>query len=482
MARLVVVSNRVAMPDRPGAASVGGLTMALADALSNSGGLWFGWSGHASTGAARAKVQTRAGVKIATIDLDPVDVGEYYSGYANTVLWPLFHHRIDLTRYERSFDDGYRRVNGRFAEALCDLIEPDDLIWVHDYHLIPLGAELRRRGVKNRIGFFLHVPWPARELLITLPQHRELVRALFDYDLIGFQCKDWLGAFKDYVTREAGGLARSDVLQAFGRTVCTGVFPIGIDASNFRRVATSRGAAQSYLRAAATGVFRAMVVGVDRVDYAKGLEQRFLAFERLLADHPDLIETVSLLQIGQPSRGDVEAYEEIGKRLEAVSGRINGTYATVDWNPIRYINRSYSREHIAGLFRASRIGLVTPLRDGMNLVAKEYVAAQNPDDPGVLVLSRFAGAAEQMREAIIVNPYSLEDVADAIHRGLHMALDERVRRWKALMKGVETEDAHHWRSRFLQDLRSAGPAEQERPNGQHKTAPSRAPMTESLDG
>ncbi len=453
MARLVVISNRVAMPER-GGASVGGLTMALAAALTRYEGVWFGWSGDVApsfTGVPHMK-QTD-GVTVATIDLEEQDVQEYYNGYANTVLWPLFHYRIDLTHYERLFGQGYARVNCRFAETVRPLLQPDDIIWVHDYHLIPLARELRRMGCRNRIGFFLHIPWPAPQLLTTLPRHADLVSSLFDYDLVGFQTADWLAAFHGYVQDEAGGEVLDDgVVRAFGRSIRAAAFPIGIDARNFAEIVRSPEAMLSYDRAAATGVFRDMIVGVDRIDYSKGLEERFLAIEELLESHPDLVEKVFLLQIAQTSRGDVEAYQDIRAKLDAVTGRINGAYATVDWSPIRYVNRSYGRDALAGLYRAAKVGLVTPLRDGMNLVGKEYIAAQNPDDPGVLVLSRFAGAATQMGEALIVNPYSREDVADAIARGLDMPRTERIRRWESLFHGVQTQDAAWWRDAFVAAL------------------------------
>ena len=453
MARLVVISNRVAMPER-GGASVGGLTMALAAALTRYEGVWFGWSGEVAptfTGVPHLK-QTE-GVTVATIDLEEQDVQEYYNGYANTVLWPLFHYRIDLTHYERLFGEGYARVNARFAETVRPLLQPDDVIWVHDYHLIPLARELRRMGCRNRIGFFLHIPWPACQLLTTLPRHRDLVSSLFDYDLVGFQTADWLAAFHGYVVDEAGGEVLEDgVVRAFGRSIYASAFPIGIDARDFAEIVRSPEAMHSYDRAAATGVFREMIIGVDRIDYSKGLEERFLAVEQLLESHPEMVEKVFLLQIAQTSRGDVEAYQDIRAKLDAVTGRINGAYATVDWSPIRYVNRSYGRDALAGLYRAAKVGLVTPLRDGMNLVGKEYVAAQNPDDPGVLVLSRFAGAALQMGEALIVNPYSREDVADAIARGLDMPKAERIRRWEALFHGVQTQDAAWWRDAFVAAL------------------------------
>jgi trehalose 6-phosphate synthase len=455
MSRLVVVSNRVAMPDKAGGASVGGLTMALAAALQQYRGVWFGWSGETTpTFTGEAHIRETGGVTIATIDLEAQDVQEYYNGYANTVLWPLFHYRIDLTEYERAFGEGYARVNSRFAETLQSQIRPDDMIWVHDYHLIPLAQELRRRGLKNRIGFFLHIPWPACQLMTTLPHHQDLVEALFAYDLVGFQTQDWLSAFHGYVADELDGKIHGDgCVSAFGRTVRADAFPIGIDADNFSEIVKSPAAAKSYDRAAATNVYRDLIMGVDRIDYSKGLEERFTAFEQFLKTHPEFRERVAYLQIAQTSRSDVEAYQDIRTRLDGVAGRINAAYGTLDWTPLRYVNRSYGRDFLAGVYRAAKIGLVTPLRDGMNLVAKEYVAAQNPRDPGVLVLSRFAGAARQMKAALIVNPYSREDVADAIKRGLTMSQAERIERWEALMSGVKSEDVSAWRDAFVAALK-----------------------------
>ncbi|HYG28226.1 MAG TPA: trehalose-6-phosphate synthase, partial [Caulobacteraceae bacterium] len=388
------------------------------------------------------------------------DRQEYYNGYANKTLWPLFHYRVDLTAYERSFDEGYKRVNTRFAEALAPLIAPEDFIWIHDYHLIPLARELRRLGVKNKIGFFLHIPWPARRLMATLPKHRQLVEALFEYDLVGFQSEDSVTAFEDYVVQEAKGtVSRERRASAFGRSTRIGAFPIGLDAEHFVEAATSQEAEMMQGRMRSSMAGRKMIVGVDRLDYSKGLEERFLAYEQFLADNAEQLEKVFFLQIATPSRDEVEAYQEIRARLDGVSGRINGAYATVDWVPIRYVNRGYRRDELAGVYRAGAIGLVTPLRDGMNLVAKEYVAAQDPKDPGVLILSRFAGAAEQMKDALIVNPFSREDVSDAIKRALAMPRPERIKRWEALVDGVKTDDVAAWRDSFVAALReTAAPA------------------------
>jgi trehalose 6-phosphate synthase len=461
--RLIVVSNRVSPPSDESAPMVGGLAMALSAALREYNGIWFGWSGRtAPTFTGQLSFERSGGVTVATVDLEEQDRQEYYNGYANRTLWPLFHYRIDLSAYERSFDQGYARVNARFASTLQPLVERDDFIWVHDYHLIPLALELRRRGLKNRIGFFLHIPWPARRLFAALPNHRELVEALFAYDLVGFQTEDSLTAFQEYLVQQADGRLHADgTATAFGRRVQLGVFPIGLDAEAFTAAATGEAAVERAARMRESQAGRQMIIGVDRLDYSKGLEERFLAYEELLGNSPELQERVFLLQVATPSRDEVTAYQEIRARLDAVSGRINGAYATVDWVPIRYVNRSYPRDELAGMYRAAAVGLVTPLRDGMNLVAKEYVAAQDPDDPGVLILSQFAGAAEQMGEALVVNPFSREEVSDALKRGLSMPRRERKRRWEALVDVVRRNDVVSWRDAFVRALlnRPAEPAE-----------------------
>ena len=454
MSRLVVVSNRVSPPTGRGAASTGGLAMALAAGLREYKGLWFGWSGNTTPQfSGRLTTSRKEGVTLSTVDLEEIDVQEYYNGYANKTLWPLLHYRIDLTAYDRSFNEGYQRVNRQLAETLRPLLKPDDLIWIHDYHLIPMGRELRRLRVQNPIGFFLHIPWPARQVITTLPGHRKLVEALFAYDLVGFQTREWLEAFQDYVVHEVGGSVGKDGrLKAFGASTCAAAFPIGIDAEDFAAAVGSTTAMRMYDRMAASTAFRSMIVGVDRLDYAKGLEERLMGYERFLHDNPDFHRNVVMLQVAPLSRGDVDTYQEIRARLDALSGRINGVYADADWAPVRYVNRNYRRDELAGIYRAGSVGLVTPLRDGMNLVAKEYVAAQNPADPGVLVLSRFAGAALQMREALIVNPFSHEEVAEALKRALTMERAERVRRWETLFHGVATDDVSAWRDNFVHAL------------------------------
>ncbi|ESQ89132.1 hypothetical protein ABAC460_13765 [Asticcacaulis sp. AC460] len=461
MSRLIVVSNRVNPPADTGVGTAGGLAMALSAALREDKGLWFGWSGNTVehyTG--QISMQKVGGVTVALLDLEPQDQNEYYNGYANRTLWPLFHYRSDLVNYERSFDEGYSRVNTRFAETLLPLIAPDDLIWVQDYHLIPLARELQARGVKNRIGFFLHIPWPARRLLKTLPKHGELVESLFDYDLVGFQTEDDCEAFVDFVTHDAPGAEAlpDGILRAWGKQIFAKPFPIGIDAQDFADTLTSERAETFHRAMIRSQAGRKMLLGVDRLDYSKGLEERFSAYETLLANNPGMHGNLFLLQIATLSRDEVDAYQDLRNRLDTQSGQINGAYATVDWVPLRYVNRPYRRDELAGIYRSADIGLVTPLRDGMNLVAKEYVAAQDPANPGVLVLSQFAGAAEQMKEALIVNPFSREDVSEAIHRGLAMPLRERRRRWEALYDKVLTNDVSKWRDDFVSCLSDCLPA------------------------
>jgi trehalose 6-phosphate synthase len=455
MSRLIVVSNRVSAPADPAAGSAGGLAMALSAALRKYDGLWFGWSGETcETFTGQLKTEDRAGVTVALVDLEAQDVEEYYNGYANKTLWPLFHHRVDLTAYERSYGEGYERVNGRFAEVLRPLIQPDDLIWIHDYHMIPLAKELRRLGVTNRMGFFLHTPWPVRQLLVTLPFHRRLVESLFDYDLIGFHTAEWRDLLEDYVLHEVGGRRLADGrVEAFGRAPQLGVFPIGIDVEGFLAARNSALGRRTYDRMAASAAFRSMLVGVDRLDYSKGLEERLLGYEQFLQDNPDRRGQVFLLQVTPLSRDDVDTYQDIRARLDALAGRINGAFADMDWQPIRYLNRTYRRDQLAGIYRAARVGLVTPLRDGMNLVAKEFVAAQDPDDPGVLVLSRFAGAAAELGDALIVNPYAREELSDAVRVALAMPREERIARWQGLMAAVRASDVGLWRDRFVTALR-----------------------------
>ncbi|MCH7957785.1 MAG: alpha,alpha-trehalose-phosphate synthase (UDP-forming) [Proteobacteria bacterium] len=453
MSRLVVVSNRVAVaPDAKTRA--GGLAVALQDALRQHGGVWFGWSGKVVPQTTAEPTITKDGaITYATVDLSRKNSAEYYNGFANRSLWPLFHYRLDLTAFSKQNYSGYLRVNTMFAEKLLPLLEASDLIWVHDYHLIPLGEELRKKGVTQPMGFFLHTPFPAMEIFIALPSHYALVRALCSYDVVGFQTENDLRAFLDYIVHEAGGSILGDhLIRAFGRTVRVEVFPIGIDTEDFVKSAKQAADSESTKRLRKRVGKRLWLIGVDRLDYSKGLVERFHSFERLLETRPEYRGKVTLMQIAPPTRSEVPEYREIRRNLETEAGHINGRFADFDWTPIHYLNKSFKRQNLAGFFRVSRIGLVTPLRDGMNFVAKEYVAAQDARDPGVLVLSRFAGAARELDAALLVNPFDYDAVADAMARGIEMPLEERRERWAAMMVKLRANTLSTWRDSFLKAL------------------------------
>lgn len=461
MARLIVVSNRVSVPRSGGAPRAGGLEVALAPVLKNIQSVWFGWSGNVveADKVATQKVEQGRHSYVVT-DLSEEDYLEYYNGFANRVLWPVLHYRIDLTEFTRRDLTGYFRVNRHFASELSQILEPDDIIWVHDYHLIPIAEELRRRGHANRIGFFLHVPFPAPEVMTVLPNHERLLPLLLEYDLVGFQTETDVGNFVRYLTSEYHGPSRRAfeatdhqlVFSSGTRQTRIGSFPVGLDTEEFQRRAR-RATQSSFVREVVTSLDgRALVIGVDRLDYSKGLVQRMEAFERFYELHSEWRAKVTYLQIAPPSRSEIPEYSDLEQAVGAAAGRINGKYGEVAWTPIRYLNRTYSRSALSGLYRSARVALVTPLRDGMNLVAKEYVAAQDPDDPGVLILSRFAGAAAECQEALLVNPYDPESVAAAIARALNMPLAERRERHSAMLATLAQNGSTVWSTHFLESL------------------------------
>lgn len=455
--RLIVVSNRVAVPTA-GSTQAGGLAVAVRSLLQDRPGVWFGWSGKTSNDQNLATTTiNRDNVTYVLTDLSKNDYAEYYNGFANRVLWPILHYRLDLAEFLRRDLSGYRRVNEHFANQIHALLRDDDVVWVHDYHLIPLAQMLRERGHDNKIGFFLHIPLPPPEILTALPNHESLIPQLGAYDLVGFQTKADANNCARYFEYECGYRPLSGFrFQTPDRQTRVGVFPIGIETSAFSRIAR-RSARSSMVRKVVESLAgRAMIIGVDRLDYSKGLSQRLDAYERFLALHPDWRNKVTYLQITPKSRSAISEYVEMERVVNTAAGRINGTYGEAAWTPIRYVNQAYSRQALAGLYRASRVGLVTPLRDGMNLVAKEYIAAQDPDDPGVLILSRFAGAANECAAALLVNPYDPERVAASIARGLSMPLAERKERYDALYRTIARNDVNAWGERFLDTL--SGPS------------------------
>jgi trehalose 6-phosphate synthase len=442
MSRLVVVSNRVL--DLSKAARTGGVAVALADIVRTHKALWFGWNGEIRPAGEVDVVEREA--RIATAPLSEIEYAGYYLGYANSVLWPVFHNRLDLAQFEAGYFDRFVDVNRRLTGLLLPMLRPDDIIWVHDYPLIPFAAELRKRGVGNPIGFFLHIPFPPWQTFMAVPEHKELGRALAAYDLVGLQTKANVANLIDYMTNALyGRIVPDGRIRLFDRLVSVASFPIGIDPTTFAKARRT-----SDLVQARSSVRR--VVGVDRLDYTKGLPHKFKAFGQLLDKYPQYQRQVVLTQIASPTRESVEAYSDIRHELESLAGSINGRLGELDWVPIHYIYRSMPRRKLGDIYRSSQICMVTPLRDGMNLTAKEYVAAQDPDDPGVLILSQFAGAAEEMTEALIVNPYNIEEAAEALRSALEMDLTERCARHGALLQGVHKNDAVAWSRLFLEHL------------------------------
>jgi trehalose 6-phosphate synthase len=454
VSRLIVVSNRVTPISGSKAATAGGLAVGVLAALRETGGIWFGWSGETGAeGTPVPKVFRTGNITYIQIDLGKADFDGYYGGFANRTLWPLFHYRLDLASFDRDWYMAYRRVNRLFAEQLYPYLRDDDLIWIQDYHLIPMGEELRQLGVRAKLGFFLHIPFPSSEVYVALPWHGQLVKAMCAYDLIGLQTSNDLRNFHDYLYREGVGYALADgLVHAFGHTMRAKDFPIGIDAEDFTSMSTSTEAVRASQRLSRSLLGRKLIIGVDRLDYSKGIIERLRAYEALLQNFPRQRGQVTFVQVSAPSREEVPEYLDMRRQVETMSGHINGRFGEYDWVPLRYINRGFTRRTLSGFLRLSRIGLVTPLRDGMNLVAKEYVAAQSEEDPGVLVLSRFAGAADDMEGALIVNPYDVEAVAEAMHQGLVMPLDERQDRRRRLIAHVKEHDIVHWRQSFVRAL------------------------------
>ena len=408
-------------------------------------------------GEAELHTRNTGNVTLATVDLCAEDHHSYYHGYSNSVLWPVFHYRLDLADLNANYIAGYRRVNQLFARKLLPLLRDDDIIWVHDYHLIPLAAELRAMGCKQRIGFFLHIPMPPPLIMAAIPQHEWLMRSMFAYDLVGLQSEVDVAHFSRYVRDEGGAEAVDEKrVRAFGATVVVQSFPIGIDVDEFTRLTQASDAMDTFESMRDEYSRRRLLLGIDRLDYSKGIPHRVRAFRELLDRYPENRGSATLIMIASPSRDDVNAYADLRQELEGLCGSVNGDYGELDWMPVRYIHRMVARKRVPGLCRAAAVGLVTPLRDGMNLVAKEYVVAQDPDDPGVLVLSRFAGAAEQLKEALLVNPYDSQGMADSIQQALQMPLAERQDRHQKLMARIRKHDVHWWRNAFLQALETAG--------------------------
>lgn len=455
MARLLVVSNRVPDPADAIGPRAGGLAVVLADALAP-GSLWFGWSGRQLAERSEAVGTVQAGgISYATIDLSESDYRAFYLGFSNGTLWPLFHMLPSFVKFNGADYEGYKYVNKLFATALAKLLDSDDVIWIHDYQLLGVAAELRDLGVNNRTGFFLHIPFPAPALFETLPPAEELFQKILAHDLIGFQTAQDKAHFLATATMYHLD-TRDDIIMYASRTVRLIVAPVGINYKNFNQTAIRAVSRVEARRVIESLAGRTLMIGADRLDYTKGLPARFEAYGRFLTTYAGQRRHINYLQIAAPSREEAEKYKSLREELDYKAGTINGAFSDFDWVPLRYMTRTVGRSLLAGLFRIARIGLVTPLRDGMNLVAMEYIAAQPEDDPGILILSRFAGAAALLPEALQVNPYDADAMAEAINKALTMSRAERIKRHTALLARVQKYDCATYSRNFLAALKDTG--------------------------
>lgn len=454
---LVVVSNRVARA-KANEPMTGGLAAALLPVVEKSGAIWVGSSGRVQDGLKKdpfAEIESVGAGAIALLDLPAAHYGGYYEGFANSALWPALHSRPDLINVSQDDYQSYREVNAFMARSLLRFQQADTAFWIQDYHFLALGAELRKLGVRRPIGFFLHTPWPSKNIICGVPHHRELIEAMLAYDLVGFQTEDDCRNFSDYLKSELGhDVIDGVVVSPHGKSRLA-AFPIGIDVEGF-----AAQAARAVLRPEVSRLRRSLngerlAIGVDRVDYSKGLVNRIKAFDCLYDKFPSLKQSVSLLQIATPSRGSIEAYGNLQDKLAKLVTDVNGRHGEVDWTPIRYLNKGFSQTILSGFYRSAEVGVVTPMHDGMNLVAKEYVAAQNPVDPGVLVLSKFAGAANELTTALIVNPHDIEGMARTIAMALSMPAPERRMRWEAMMSKLRDGNIQHWFASFIGALEQA---------------------------
>lgn len=436
---LVVVSNRVPPAQTGRARPVGGLVSALEPALEQHDGVWLGWSGLDSDGD-RNVVFDPEDASRAAFDFAPGWREHFYGGFCNRVLWPLFHGFPGRVRYTDRDWDAYVAANGEFAKHAHELVATDGTVWVHDYHLLLVARALRERGFDGRIGLFLHIPFPSPDLFETIPWADDIVDALLQLDVLGVHTPRWADNFRAVVQARANGRPLPEIV----------VLPIGVDPTHFDVTSGSKDVANLQ---AALGE-RRLILGIDRLDYSKGIPERLLAFDRLLETQPEWRSKVSLIQISVPSREEVPEYAELRREVEALVGGINGKYGEADWVPVRYLYRSYDRDVLTQLYRAADVGFVTPLRDGLNLVAKEFVVAQDPMRPGVLVLSRFAGAAVELHDAVLTNPYHPDGLARDLHRALSMDVAERRQRHRRLREALVGNTPKTWAAAFLARLRA----------------------------
>ena len=454
--KIIIVSNRVSYEQKPQA---GGLSAAIQNVFKDLDGLWVGWSGEICDEQQRHQGLAQH-IQYHVFSLTPEEYDGYYLSFANEVIWPICHLRPSYLRlFENSYGT-YQRVNERFAREALSVAAPEDLIWVHDYHLLLTGRSLRALGHKGSIGYFHHIPIPPLDLVRTIPHHTEIWASLLDYDLVGLQTSNDLKNILDYFVSYSQSFPSLKIIEQSQTHICFqyknrlikfAVYPISIDTAYIESIATDAMELEEVKNLQESISNCPLVIGVDRLDYSKGLENKFHAFEKALQLPQENGQPI-LLQIANKSRSDIASYQDLCGNLESLTSKINGDHGNPSYAPIRYVNTAYDHTILTGFYRLARVGLVTPTKDGMNLVAKEYVAAQDPEDPGVLVLSEFAGAAHEMLEALLVNPFHTYSVAQSIHRALHMPKLERIQRHRALMKRLRSHDIQRWHQTFMADM------------------------------
>lgn len=463
--RLIIVSNRlpVVLSKKEGewhaVPGSGGLVTALAPVLKDRGGLWIGWSGteeidEKGVNEALEDATRESGFTLKPVMLSSKEIEKFYFGFSNEIIWPQFHDLLGRCNFDPSYWPYYQKVNRKFAKVIQENLTSNDYIWVHDYHLTAAAQELRALGVKNKIGFFLHIPFPPLDIFMKLPWRFQLLRSLLDYDLIGFQTMRDLRNFKQCVSaliKEISFHGKGQVVTLkFGDHVMrVGAFPISIDFNEFANLALDAKVAERARQIKAQEPDMQIILGIDRLDYTKGIPERLKAFGNALQRYPQLRSKVSLLLVVVPSRDQIAEYQILKDRIERLVSEINGLFAHVAWTPIHYFFRSLDRKELVAHYRAADIVLITSLKDGMNLIAKEYCAA-NVENNGIVILSEFAGATAEMQDAaLLVNPHDIEGVADAIYSSFIMSRPQRQKRMKKLRARIKRHDIYRWLNSFL---------------------------------
>ncbi|WP_419820229.1 alpha,alpha-trehalose-phosphate synthase (UDP-forming) [Acinetobacter sp.] len=454
MSRLIVLSNRVSLPD-PSNNSAGGLAVAVQDALHDIGGIWLGWNGQQIDNHKSVKFEhiQQDNIEFITCPLQQSQYQQYYCGFANNTLWPAMHERADLIEFKSEEYASYQQVNQFFAEKLYEIAQPDDLIWVHDYHFFSIAHYCRKLGMRNRIGFFLHIPFASASIWEKLPEARTLLQDLTQYDVLGLQTQlDQQKCMQLCQNSLKFSRVQDDLLIQPDQQTRIKCYPIGINPEVIQQAAQRQNQTMKSIFDFEDNPLYKTIIGVDRIDYSKGLLERFGAFECFLQQHPEYHQHIVDLQVAGPSRMDITTYQDFYLSFMDKIKQINQDYATADWTPINCTQDVVEHDELMQIYQYADICWVSSLKDGMNLVAKEYIAAQDPDNPGVLILSKYAGAAEQMTEAVLVDPNNEKQMVKSLETALFMSKEERIERYQQLMLGIEQFDINDWRNAFLHDL------------------------------